>query len=1530
MPRIALIVFVIDQMNPESGKFDEHKVMLSFGSKKEAIEGYNSNYEEGWDGMRGIKEMSTDEFKSWLADGDTTKPIAKKFPKKKAASKKPANKAETVKAKTKAASRKSGQKKSLESKGVDGKILIEPVKTALNGVEKPEVDEKRPTPANEKTKGPASGKQNLINDLGELKSNAEQITEVKVSEKLKETEQGVVLFSKKPSDDGGKLSQDIDYNLPKNTIVGGAEEIGDLYDFALSREGIKKRAVRFGVVNAEEAQRIEDLTGIKGLTGFKHTVDQSGIRHADKSHGNESTETPRGYVPVKKNDFKRIPEIIKSPDSIAYGNKDRRGLDHIVYSKKFEDGVTYYVEEVREGKKVLILKSVWKARPGQRATSEDGFAQTSKTADRNSPHENNSISPKNTPVKNSDPDEEVYLSVNHSKPKGLPVADVEKIVQAISLQGAEVIVVKSVAQVPLDIATEGHVRGLYHPMSKKVYLFADNLDSKAEASKTLMHEVVGHYAMDAILGDSRKAIFDDIQQLKSKSAKFEGYAQEVKEAYGELAADEESSEIIALMAEGGIKNPLMTKVIAAVRSWLKKMGVKLPTSEVDIRGLILKAGDYVGTKKPRKLSMPVTSEDAVKFLKEVGSSYKKIPTNIADAKKAMSATGELLGDKSADLRPKWLAVMTRRHLEDLAKADLPAISRYVKTAQSMDAYRNELLSESSTLSEHWQKYIRENKAEADILAKLMHDTTIAGVDPSVDYEVLTDGKKTAHKIAVLKEKARGRSGSSTGPMMREIDDAKNLLKQEANRKEALPELMETWSKLSPEAQDIYRSVRDEYAARSEATLKVILERIDRYVENKSHRAKLKENVRLQFESARIQAPYFPLARFGDYWATSFKPDDEVAEMSMFETQGEQKKWIAEQESKGLRVTNGFKTTKGDMIRSIDSEFVMSVELMVDKSDNKDELKDSIYQFYLQTLPDLSMRKSFIHRKQTEGYGRDVLRAFSHQMFHGSYQLARMKHTPEMEGALRDAEKQVSKSGSPNRAAQFFNELQLRHEWAMNPGGAQWANNVSSLGFIMFLGLSPGAALVNVTQTPLVALPVLASKFGWAKSSKELLRAGKDYFAGGLNIENSLSGSEIKAYEKFVKDGLIDKTLAHDLAGIAEEGGEYSETRHRVMKVVSFLFHNAEKFNRDVTSIAAYRLAKKKGKSHESAMEMAEELTWESHYDYSSGNKARFMQDDKAKVIFMFRQFSLNMSYMLLRETHQSFKGESKEVRWEARKTIMGVLGMHFMLAGSMGMPLLFPALFFFANLKWDDEDEPWDAEVAFRQFMAEYIGDTGGRVIAHGPMDALTGMDFSSRVSLDGLWIRSPGRDLEGREVAAYWGGQLLGPMFGMAGNTMAGISMISEGKVQRGVETMLPKGIKDGFKALRYAEEGVNNYRGDPLIEKLDGSELFWQAMGIAPARVGEQYDKNRYVKNKERKILDRKKTLLNKFALSVNQSDDDLRDEAIKGIRRFNSKNPRVMITMDSLMRSMKMRKLYSAKSLSGINLTDKLRYIADEVDY
>lgn len=70
-------VFVVDQVDPETGEFDEHKVMYGFPDADAAREAYLANYSEGWKGLGNITEVTKDEFRKWIDSSHRkTKPFA--------------------------------------------------------------------------------------------------------------------------------------------------------------------------------------------------------------------------------------------------------------------------------------------------------------------------------------------------------------------------------------------------------------------------------------------------------------------------------------------------------------------------------------------------------------------------------------------------------------------------------------------------------------------------------------------------------------------------------------------------------------------------------------------------------------------------------------------------------------------------------------------------------------------------------------------------------------------------------------------------------------------------------------------------------------------------------------------------------------------------------------------------------------------------------------------------------------------------------------------------------------------------------------------------------------------------------------------------------------------------------------------------------------------------------------------------------------------------------------------------------------
>lgn len=69
--------FIVDQMDATTGKFDEHKVMMNYPSEAAAREAYGKAFSDGKAEQRlgSMREVSSEELKHWLKNGDQTEPF---------------------------------------------------------------------------------------------------------------------------------------------------------------------------------------------------------------------------------------------------------------------------------------------------------------------------------------------------------------------------------------------------------------------------------------------------------------------------------------------------------------------------------------------------------------------------------------------------------------------------------------------------------------------------------------------------------------------------------------------------------------------------------------------------------------------------------------------------------------------------------------------------------------------------------------------------------------------------------------------------------------------------------------------------------------------------------------------------------------------------------------------------------------------------------------------------------------------------------------------------------------------------------------------------------------------------------------------------------------------------------------------------------------------------------------------------------------------------------------------------------------
>lgn len=932
-------------------------------------------------------------------------------------------------------------------------------------------------------------------------------------------------------------------------------------------------------------------------------------------------------------------------------------------------------------------------------------------------------------------------------------------------------------------------------------------------------------------------------------------------------------------------------------------------------------------------------------LNNVSQEVRRRPT----LKEFSSDPGKYLRGFARDRRPAALSVLTLRHLADVGRKALPLIDAYMGTADRMFSRRGSLVTESHDVIKEWDKLDRDN---SDALATVMHNATLAGVDPAEAYSPVVDKAQARKRLTHLGDMAL----KSRDPARHivEMNEIRKTLAFERNRAAAYPRLKREYDALSPEAKAVYAKVRDSYKKRFRATLTALEDRLNRAeIDDKARKAAI-ASIRQHFEKAEVQGPYFPLARFGDHWVSVKDAEGNQVAFEMFESSRQARDYEQRMRAEGHQVLAGKNIENIPELSAVPETFVADILEIVGSKETAanaksiEGLKDAIYQLYLTTLPDASLRKNFIHRKKTEGFSRDAKRAFAKQSFHGAYQLARLEHADIMQKQVDDMREGLRGSADPQYAADIFNELQKRHAWIQNPKSAQWANAITGIGFAWYLGLTPAAALVNLTQTAFVALPLAAAEYGWGATMKQMSRASREYFQGGArmkpgewyDLEKHLktvaakggkrAQEELDAFRKLEDRGVIDRTLAHDLIGRSETESEvYSPGSQRFMGAVGWTFHHAERFNREVTAMAVYRMARDRGATHAAAIEKAAQLTWDSHFDYSNANRARFMQSDWAKVLLMFRQFSLNMTFMLVSNAWRSVANATPEEKSLARKRLAGVLGMHALAAGAMGLPLYWTVKFV-AEAIFDDEDDPWDFDIEFRNWAHETLGEGFGEALTKGLPNAYLGMDLASRVGLNELWLRDSGRDLQAEDSLRYWMEQLAGPAAGLVFNVGRTYDMIQEGQVLRGIEASLPKVIKDPLKALRYGTEGVTTMRGDPVVDEISATELLFQSVGFTPANIARQYDANRSTRYLFDRVRHRRQLLMNRFALAAFTGDADLRRSTLQDIGAFNRANPRNAISRDRLVQSLKNRRRYSQQAIHGISLPKSYKHIANQVTF
>ena len=806
----------------------------------------------------------------------------------------------------------------------------------------------------------------------------------------------------------------------------------------------------------------------------------------------------------------------------------------------------------------------------------------------------------------------------------------------------------------------------------------------------------------------------------------------------------------------------------------------------------------------------------------------------------------------------------------------------------------------------------------------------------------------------------------------------------ALQKNGNPLLDGMYKQLDPDAKQIYKNVRDFYQSNYNA-YKVLLQQNvkDSGVEGDENdintpKGRLAATLRNSFENEKIRGPYFPLMRYGDYWLSFGKKDNR--EFYMFESAGQRdlflKQRMAQLNRKGDKRTfeqmivdkdvdigNDANGMRKKVINS--NEGLKQVLELIENTDNlgdeatKKEMKDRVYQLHLMSLPDQSLRKQFIHRKDNgvAGFSGDALRNFINVGTRMAGQMARVQHGSKITNAISGANEAIK--GNPDKAKleNIVKEVSTRAEAELNPPitdsvGEKLANAANKVSFV-FLLTSVKSAANQMFSLLNFSLVTLGTRHGYGRALNELrkylflgygqlgvtkvdAKGNTTWHAPSIALsERAQSPAEKIAIMRMQELGIADMTRTYDLYGRkGAPSANYNDTFNKITGYMGALFHHGERLSREITFMTSFRLSYAKTKDVEGSIQQAIKDTNDALFDYSGWNRPRALRSPAVRVMAQFKQFPMFVTLYFLRNGYNMIKANSTgKERREAASMLFGTMFMTGLMAGaagSFGFSTIMGVAQAIRNMARDD-DEEWpleedDLELWFRNvYLPKTFGDVNimgmnlAEIIDSGVLNAATGYDVSSGISLNNIWFHDTPDARNWKDGFDKFMVGLQGPAVGVAKQVISSMDDFNAGDNLKGLEKWTPAFAKGTLTAIRYANEGVKTRDNLPIKEKEDftNAQLFGQALGYRTTGLAQIMNNNFAIDQQKQKLERTRKDLIGKLDKAVETDNDELIEKTMVEVDAFSDRYPTYQILQKDINESLKARRKRQNQAERGLYL-------------
>jgi len=241
--------------------------------------------------------------------------------------------------------------------------------------------------------------------------------------------------------------------------------------------------------------------------------------------------------------------------------------------------------------------------------------------------------------------------------------------------GTDIITVQTASKLPKSIqakakkiTAKGFV-GVYDRNTSKVYIVLDQANDLADITKTVLHEVVGHKGIEALLGDQYYKVLDGIyNSMSQEDVKRLGAANNTNDP--NIIADE----YLAEQAENDKRPDFITRAIAKIREMLRRIfGIEYNNNDITV----LLANSKRGLQKVAvaKKPAPVRAGDMLKETKgQKAPGFRIVGTeaSLSDPKLNNRLTNAIRLEKEGKTARKiFLATGWEKGKDGLWRIDLP-------------------------------------------------------------------------------------------------------------------------------------------------------------------------------------------------------------------------------------------------------------------------------------------------------------------------------------------------------------------------------------------------------------------------------------------------------------------------------------------------------------------------------------------------------------------------------------------------------------------------------------------------------------------------------------------------------------------------------------------------------------------------------------------------------------------------------------------------------------------------------------------